>query len=289
MPYHFIEHSVFNFIDGCPIQPITLSPNVYLFEGWGASGGGTVSGNGGYTSGVLKLNESRTFYIIVGGQGADATNLQKRAEGGCNGGGSGGYGGRNNGGYCMSGTGGGGATDVRLMNDKNALDERILVAAGGGGSSDRVGNRGGKGHAGGLIGSNSTGYHLISSGAGQDYGYAKGKGQNGRNGQDFKINGGEGNGGGGGGLYGGYSIQKYGEETNAGGGGGSSYISGYPDCLQHHLFVFTNPIMKSGSDSAYGRYGNGLFRISVLYYIPLYCSIRIPRMNIFLYLGLFVK
>lgn len=59
----------------------------------------------------------------------------------------------------------------------------------------------------------------------QSIGYEFGQGQTGRDGIIKTQNGGEGNGGGGGGLYGGYSPQRQGSNTNSPGGGGSGYVN----------------------------------------------------------------
>lgn len=88
----------------------------YKFECWGAQGtGGSATGKGGYTSGIIKLQEGDTFYIYVGGQ---------NAKGGWNGGGT-----------TTFGNGGGGATDIRLKegewNDEEGLKSRLMVAGGG--------------------------------------------------------------------------------------------------------------------------------------------------------------
>jgi hypothetical protein len=113
----------------------------YKFECWGAQGyGGTNTGKGGYTSGVLKLNEGDTFYIYVGGQSA--------------------YGGWNGGGQTTYGNGGGGATDIRLIsgewNNTTSLISRIMVAGGGGGHY----NEGGAG--GGLTGYTGYAHPIVS-------------------------------------------------------------------------------------------------------------------------------
>jgi hypothetical protein len=113
----------------------------YKFECWGAQGtGGTNTGKGGYTSGILKLNEGDTFYVYVGGQNA--------------------YGGWNGGGQTTYGNGGGGATDIRLIsgvwNDSTSLISRIMVAGAGGGHF----NEGGAG--GGLTGYTGYAHPIVS-------------------------------------------------------------------------------------------------------------------------------
>jgi hypothetical protein len=92
-------------------------------ECWGAQGGsnpinvgGGTGGYGGYASGQLAVTPGQTLYVYVGGQGAVTV------TGGWNGGGNG----------CVN-PGGGGASDVR--NGGQTLNDRIIVGAGGGGSS----------------------------------------------------------------------------------------------------------------------------------------------------------
>jgi hypothetical protein len=92
----------------------------YTLEAWGAQGGNDLSapnsvfgGRGGYSKGDVYLAAGTTINIYVGGQGS-----------GCN---------ASN----WKSTGGGGATDFRLIggnwNDNAGLYSRILVAGGGGG------------------------------------------------------------------------------------------------------------------------------------------------------------
>ena len=277
MPIHYAPLFSFSFIENCPPQEIVLYPNTYFFEGWGASGGGNLGGSGGYTAGILHLDETATFYVIVGGEGSKAKRTNEPVPGGCNGGGDGGAASQklNSNEFYMSGSGGGGATDIRF-NETTNFSNRILVAGGGGGSCDDSDTRGIGGEAGGPNGFPSTGSFNISQGGGQNQGFNFGKGENGRNGTLY-IQGGEGNGGGGGGWYGGYSYQGEGINSNAGGGGGSSYISGHSECTTpHSLFVFTKTILKSGKDSfsspdgvvEKGHRGNGFFRISLLINLP---------------------
>jgi hypothetical protein len=93
-------------------------------EAWGAQGGdveGAVGGPGGYSKGTVAVIPGAVLDVRVGG-------MPTSRGGGFNGGGSAGpqlsaY----------SGAAGGGATDVRLGGD--ALSDRIVVAAGGGGSA----------------------------------------------------------------------------------------------------------------------------------------------------------
>ena len=117
-----------------------LLPGKYLFECWGAQGGHSNGGKGGFTSGKINLFQETTFYIVVGGQGS-------KIAGGYNGGGYGGKCYDNSDGY-----GGGGGTDIRL--NPNNTDSRIIVAGGGGGACGYSDVNFG-GHAGGSEGGES--------------------------------------------------------------------------------------------------------------------------------------
>lgn len=105
----------------------------YKIELWGAQGGeidGKVGGLGAYTSGTLYLQENEKLYFYVGKKGTST-----------NGGANGGAAGKEDAAQSLKVAGGGGATDVRLVEDSD-LDlpsdttselTRIMVAAGGGG------------------------------------------------------------------------------------------------------------------------------------------------------------
>ncbi len=99
----------------------------YQVELWGAQGGKS-GGKGAYTTGKINIDANQKFYIFVGG-----TN---------------GYNGGAAGGVFAYDSNGGGATDVRLLNDISSLNSRIMVAGGGGGSivngsTNAVGGAGG--------------------------------------------------------------------------------------------------------------------------------------------------
>lgn len=118
-----------------------LKNSTYTFELWGASGGtatwngygkGYLTGYGAYTSGKLDMSKDQSLFVQVGGKGG-VTNSAGSQPGGYNGGGNG---------WTLTsylGSGGGGATDIRLVggewNDDTSLNSRIMVAAGGGGGS----------------------------------------------------------------------------------------------------------------------------------------------------------
>lgn len=137
-------------------EEVTLSPGKYQIEAWGASGGGyeattssTTGGKGSYVKAVFDITEETTLYVYVGGKGSEYSETNE-ANGGFNGGGN-----------SYNGFGGGGATDVRLIkgdsNDTISLLSRILVAAGGGGSSKIRNTSYGLGGAGGTLISASNG------------------------------------------------------------------------------------------------------------------------------------
>ena len=200
---------------------IVPKTGLYKLEVWGAQGGSTgtyTGGYGGYSSGIISLQNGDTLNINVGG-----TALSK--NGGYNGGGTGGIG------YSSyaTGLGGGGATSItnlliedgQLTNYENNLDNILIVAGGGGGVSSACATLGGAG--GGMNGTKNDKKGNSNYGT-QTNGYAFGKGQNGISKNSATDCGAEGNGGGGGGLYGGYSYQGTGTNSNASGGGGSGYI-----------------------------------------------------------------
>ena len=185
----------------------------YKIELWGAQGGdyqnNTEGGNGhhgGYTSGIIHLEEGTKLYVYVG-QGLSCRNCASfnatRTSTG-------------------SGNPGGGATDIRLVpgqwDSLVGLRSRIMVAGGGG--SSEGGNWGGE--AGGLVGYLSTRNSYINTGGSQ---VGPGVGQENPSGC---ATGGFGYGSscgatGGGGYYGGGGASHiYGS-----GSGGSSFISGH--------------------------------------------------------------
>lgn len=129
------QHKEFNCTETTEIFKLTRG--VYRIEAWGASGGGVKNnsnvsgGRGGYVEGVIEItDESRLLDIRVGGKGQDAgsgnsgTISKLNSNGGYNGGGNG---------SGIGGAGGGGATEIRLGGE--GLENRIMVAAGGGGNT----------------------------------------------------------------------------------------------------------------------------------------------------------
>ena len=108
----------------------------YKIECFGANGGYAVGdntirgkgGKGGYTSGIIKLNQGETLYVYVGGHGTDAV-AGKDSTNGYNGGGLGTWDQSDN----EAAGAGGGSTDIRLVSGKwdnfKSLKSRIMVAA----------------------------------------------------------------------------------------------------------------------------------------------------------------
>ncbi|MDA7757997.1 glycine-rich protein, partial [Opitutales bacterium] len=194
----------------------------YSIEAYGAQGGsgGTWSssfystgGLGGYASGKIFLNAGATIYIFVGQQGEGYPNRTERIgsikRGGWNGGGDSSYG--------TSATGGGGASDVRLVGID--LTDRAIVAGGGGGGGNaetavKLSNGGNGGGLDGQTKPNSSQFSNRTPGIGgsQTSGHTLGNGQN----TLTNLSG-----GGGGGFYGGTVGAN-----STGGGGGSSYVGG---------------------------------------------------------------
>lgn len=235
----------------------TMCRGKYTLTVWGAQGGNT-GGNGGYSTGVVNLNENMNLYIYVGGQGS------KGSTGGFNGGGTTGSGGGS----------GGGASDIRIGTD--SLAARVIVAGGGGGKGQDSCAAGGVG--GGTTGGGSASQSSCGTQAGggtQTAGGAKGiySGTSGANTGTFGKGGNasdgnyDGGGGGGAGASAGWSN---------GGGGGSGYVytsstaSSYPSgCKLTSSYYLTNASTTAGSSSfpsttggtETGHSGNGYARI----------------------------
>ena len=249
------------------VQTTTLAKGKYTIECWGAQGGGTNGGKGGYSIGTLTLAATTDIFVYVGGQD---TNTGSYSTGGFNGGGSGGY-------------GGGGASDVRLGTD--SLYARVIVAGGGGG----YGSYGTGGVGGGTSGGDGDGYSTYCAGKGATQTTA-GEGASGiqyaGNSGSFGSGGASYNsascGGGGGGWYGGGGSgynrsNKRNRYGSAGGGSGYVYTSdtasNYPSgCLLDSTHYLTDASTVDGSTSITsptgttetGHAGNGYVRITVI-------------------------
>ena len=209
-----------NYWDCSPYE-IKFNPGIYYLEVWGASGGSLIDssstgkgGTGGHSAGVFIVSgRPKELYLYLGGfKDNDLSNNNEIPPAAFNGGGKPN---RYNNGI------GGGASDFRTKNGlwNNTLDQRILVAGGGGSGwvfiKDGTSYNGGNG--GGWNGTSGEGEKCPSQ-----YGT-----QNGSNGGE-KCNctvsmggfgyGAEGWGTGGGGYHGGSTVY------NGGGAGGSGYI-----------------------------------------------------------------
>ena len=295
----------YEFIDGCvPIgtqyvfnyinkaQPFTAGANgYYKLEVWGAQGGyrsdSTKGGLGGYASGTIYLEKDDKLYVYVGGEGNKGTCTNSICTGGYNGGG-----------YRYNYKGGGGATDIRLVENENPLDKtsllsRIIVAGGGGsdGSTDNAGMYGG-GNSGGAASSGygSYGYGGTQTGftssltpfetqpiTNSSTNYPGGFGFGG-----FGIYQSSGYGGaGGGGWYGGTGALPDGStDDDKGGGGGSGFIwnnenqnnipEGYSVPIKYYLTDYkllsgnTSIPTYEGNATTTGNKGNGYAKITFL-------------------------
>ena len=268
----------FPFKSSCEPYFIRLEKGKYKFEAWGASGGGDFGGHGAYASGVTTLFETQHFFIYVGGRGENDTQSRTRPLGGCNGGGKGGL--SVNITY-YNGAGGGGSTDVRL---DSSVDSRILVAAGGGGSTGRgryintiqfPGGVGGD-EKGGMASGMALTEEERKKVPTQESGYAKVQGQDGRDSIIYYPSGAEGNGGAGGGYYGGYTTSAIGTDSGTGGGGGSSFVN--------NSFFKVNTL-KAGDKDIYspfgkiktGNSGDGFFRITPIVFETCHKSYLFPQ------------
>ena len=241
----------------------TVCRGTHTLTVWGAQGGNS-GGKGGYSTGVVNLNENMNLYIYVGGQGS------RGSTGGFNGGGTTG----------SKGGTGGGASDIRIGTD--SLYARVIVAGGGGGKGQDTCAAGGVG--GGTTGGGSANQNSCGTQAGggtQTAGGAKGiyNGTSGANTGTFGKGGNasdgqyDGGGGGGGWYGGGAGASAY---YSNGGGGGSGYVytsstaSSYPSgCLLNNSYYLTNASTTAGSSSfpgtssssETGHSGNGYARI----------------------------
>ncbi len=195
------------------VQQTTLPAGTYSLLCWGAEGGpdgyGNTPGKGGYAEGEITLSEETTLNIYVGGQGSQTVSEDEgklcNASAGWNGGGRGIHHTTED----RRSGGGGGASDIRIGGTD--LADRIIVAAGGGGSAGRYSGR----HGG--DGGGTTGDTAPDGGTGGTQ--SAGGSVNGALGAGGDSDGSWSGGGGGGGYYGGGGGGNY-----YGGGGGSSYI-----------------------------------------------------------------
>ena len=228
------ESKTYNYTGG--VQKVSLAAGTYKVELWGAQGGTSYGGKGGYSTGTLTLTEPKDIYIVVGGQGTNST-------GGYNGGGN----------NVSCGSAGGGATHIALtsgqLKDLASNKSSVIIVAGGGGGyagrTERIGGAGG----------GTTGEDGYAGCGGKGYGGTQTEaGASGRNGTSGGFGyggsqtaaGGNGGAGGGGGYYGGGAggndYSNYYDNDDSSGGGGSGYIDGV-----------TNGSMQTGVNSGNGK------------------------------------
>ena len=230
----------------------------YELEVWGAEGGSRSTagkgGKGGYSKGIVRLVQGEIVAVYVGGAG---NNLQK----GFNGGG-------------ISGTPnvyGGGASDIRI--GSYSLNDRIIVA-GGGGSVGSPSTHGGAG--GGTSGTTGVGGY----GAGSQPGTQKESGLRGSfgfGGAGLYQSGGRGGAGGGGWFGGGGVTPDYANDDDRAGAGGSAYVftedshkpKGYNVNAKYYLSdtqTIAGHQQMPDKDGGYvtGNTGNGFVRITAL-------------------------
>ena len=211
-----------------------LSTGTYKLEVWGAQGGKSnegVGGYGGYSQGYIQLEKNSKVFVNVGGAGVETVDRENVALGGYNGGGPafacGGKfecGTNETNAYVGSG---GGATHIAsasgVLANLSTNASKILIVAGAGGGNYGTHN-GGSG--GGISGNSGVGDTIYATGGTQTSGGLDRNGWNGSFGLgslwleyvNSKIN--FTGSGGGSGLYGG----GRGFYNSSGAGGGSGYI-----------------------------------------------------------------
>ena len=250
-----------------------VCPGEYKIELWGAQGGyrssSSYGGKGGYATATITLKSLNDLYIYVGASGNTGG-----TSGGWNGGGS-----------RDSYSGGGGATDIRIVDNgtdwsnTTGLNSRLLVAGGGGsdGAKDRNGGAGG-----GTTGQSMTQSYGSGGGGGTQTSGGSGGSNNsgtfGRGGTGLYRSNGYG-GAGGGGWYGGGGAYPDGSaDDDRGGGGGSGFAltstaavpSSYLLSANDYLLRDVSLIIGSSSmpdptgGTMTGRNGDGYARITYL-------------------------
>jgi hypothetical protein len=294
-----------NQISCYPIE-VVLSAGAYRIEYYGASGGTSGNGIGGYgayVSGYILLKSVKRVFLFIGAQGHKTVGQPS-----FNGGGRG----HLNPSYESLGASGGGSTDVRLKNSTKleGLVSRIIVAAaGGGGESYRYGASGGNagiftgedGKAARHQGSTSSitysgGANVSSGGNGGrcEYDYSSNTCHNFYHGHGggFGFGGGGSNhsyGGGGGSGYFGGGGGAVASGLVGSGAGGSSYVSGYKGFHTFEIengelkdtksekhysgLIFYDVDLKSGNETNY--VGNGKVVITRIMLIIDSCKIQL--------------
>ena len=271
IPAGFVEVETTRYPYTGQSQTVTLDPGLYRLRCWGAQGGSYNNtyqgGAGGYSEGIIRLEESTTLYLYAGGQPNPLTSSGTSAAG-FNGGGKGTY--HSYGGTTTYPQGGGGATDIRI--GSTSLYARVIVAGGGAGSTNSY-NALNTRFGGGLSSGGYSGYEAT-----QTKGYSFGQGGSGASsGTNYKYSAP----GSGGGWYGGKSSTEYSDSTNYSSysAGGSGYVyteetaSNYPSgCLLNSSYYLSDAKTIAGnmsipdpndfSQTTTGRLGNGYITIS---------------------------
>ena len=254
-----VQSTVFNFTCSNNVELWTVPlTGRYRLETWGAQGGGSSGGKGGYSVGEVVLTAGTDLHVAVGCSGDN---------GGWNGGGinANPAGGISN--------GGGGGTDIRVNVD--SLLARVIVAGGGGGMGATSGNGGVGGGTSGTIGSGGAGPGTPTAG-GVGYCGVSSNGSFGLGGDNTScaVSGG---GTGGGGWYGGGV-----DYMNFGGGGGSGFaFTSSSTNLPVGYLLSSQYQMSSASTTAgnasflspagvaeTGHTGNGYARVTILALSP---------------------
>lgn len=233
--YNNYNIGTFTKLDSENLNLLVLDPGTYKIQLWGAQGGNT-GGKGGYVEAVFAIQNTTNTYIRLGGTGSKSTSSS--SSGGYNGGGN----------ATKNNASGGGASDIRLFQD--TLQNRLAVAAGGGGSV----NSSIKGGAGGGIsgqGENAgTGATTESAGttidATTDFTPAS-------LGVGASYTGTGAGAGGGGGYYGGGAGVQ-----GSAGGGGSNYV--HPKVKSSKLIDGTQsmPTISNSTETGHSSAGNAM-------------------------------
>ena len=277
----------------CSAIKLRFPPGKFKIECWGAQGGTSFNvegGKGGYSSGEIELTSYVNAYLYIGAHGDQCTGFEQ--NGMCTSLKS-----FNGGGYGISlkddngtryATSGGGATDIRFKRD--AYENRIIVAGGGGGSgygTDFYNSSLPGGYGGGLEGGNGVrstvkeGYLEGTGGTQTEPGHSFGKEYMGNGSFGVGGNGVNDGCGGGSGWYGGGG----GKQAGSSGGGGSSFVltedaDNLPPsyAFQDKQFFFTNTQLMNGTETIpspislketeIGHSGNGAIRITLLKLYP---------------------
>ena len=243
----------------CECYPLVgkFPPGIYLLELYGAEGGKINEyhgGKGGYSKGVLTIEQYTDAYLYIGAQGETTSEYVDDET--CKSFGGGGFGKRKEGGYA---TGGGGATDIRLFNDD--LYHRVIVAGGGGGAGNYLNEYRNGGDGGGLVGGSASMFEHANK-----ITYAGfGGGQTGNEeyfgkGGDYIPSDGS---GGGGGWYGGTGGYGYSHP----GGGGSGFVFNITNkdiASQANLQLPDSVLLISSDTSKTDHYGDGFIQITVI-------------------------